>query len=242
MKHSSTKHILLAVVLSLAVHAVMFSSWTNDASPIPQAGGQGMTVTLVVEAKQPAAIEHAEPAPTAPQPSASTLKETVAVVVPTNAPAKKSQPEPRPVLASAAKTNTAVKKTPPVKAENVSSTRKPVEIVKNTSPPDINATPRASSIENNKRLESVLQKAFNAEFYYPRLAVRRGWQGKVQLGLRIEADGHLSDIRVMHGSGYKLLDKAALKSLHKVEMLPVAVSLLEGRSLELILPVEYRLL
>jgi protein TonB len=91
-------------------------------------------------------------------------------------------------------------------------------------------------------LRANLEQAFALHFRYPRLAIKRGWQGEVRLGLRIEANGHLSQVRILQGSGYGLLDKAAMKSLNKVETLPEAIALLNGHSLDLILPVKYQLL
>lgn len=91
-------------------------------------------------------------------------------------------------------------------------------------------------------LRNELHQAFRLQFYYPRLAVKRGWQGEVRLGLKIAANGMLEDIRIMHSSGYSVLDRAALESMAKVEHLPAAGTLLNGQSLALELPVQYRLL
>lgn len=91
-------------------------------------------------------------------------------------------------------------------------------------------------------LHSDLERAFALHFYYPRMAIKRGWQGDVKISLRIEADGHLTRVRILNSSGYKLLDNAAIASIDKVEILPSAIALLDGRSLDLVLPVEYRLL
>jgi len=91
-------------------------------------------------------------------------------------------------------------------------------------------------------LHSDLERAFALHFYYPRIAIKRGWQGEVKISLRIEADGHLTRVRVLNSSGYTLLDKAAIASIDKVEILPAAIALLDGQSLDLVLPVEYRLL
>jgi len=238
--NSPSQRIFFTFVLSLVVHVIIVTSWRNDEIRIPQAGGQGMTVTLVVQANKilPPETPVAEPSPKA-QPKLAHVSKPE----PVRKPQSPHKDKPQPVaVAVISKTNPVRQKdiTPPVVENTVTS---PLDTqIDRTETHDDPASQLASIESNNKRLESVLQKAFNAEFYYPRLAVRRGWQGKVQLGLRIEADGHLSDIRVMQGSGYTLLDNAALKSLNKVEVLPTAVSLLDGRSLELILPVEYRLL
>ena len=107
-----------------------------------------------------------------------------------------------------------------------------------------NTIPNKSSLSarTSSLLYSDLERAFALHFYYPRLAIRRGWSGEVQLSLRIEADGKLSHVRILKGSGFGLLDKAAMSSIDNVDILPSANALLNGNSLELILPVEYRLL
>ena len=105
-------------------------------------------------------------------------------------------------------------------------------------------TPLQASLpaQTSSLLRADLERAFALHFYYPRLAIKRGWQGDVQISLRIKSNGQLSEIRILRGSGYSLLDKSAMKSINKVEILPAAIALLDGNSLDLILPVEYRLL
>ena len=240
MHQTSTKPILLTLLLSLVAHSVFFTSWTNDELHIPQAGGQGMTVTLVVQAnKAPAPITpKVKPSPQAePKPASASKPENI------------KQP-PQKKIASVTTKVTAAPNTTTTQ-ENDHAQPETEDLVE-PSVPDTTAIQAETSQEqsnqhasfesSNRRLASVLKKAFNAKFYYPRMAVRRGWQGTVQLGLRIEANGKLSDIRIMEGSGYDLLDKAALNTLAKVDVLETAITLLDGRSLELILPVEYRLL
>ncbi len=78
-------------------------------------------------------------------------------------------------------------------------------------------------------------------FHYPGLARRRGWQGTVTLGLRIEWDGHLEDIRVLETSGHRVLDRAALRTLRKVEKLSDVSNVLHSAGLNLVLPVEFQL-
>ena len=91
-------------------------------------------------------------------------------------------------------------------------------------------------------LRGQLSRAMLPYFDYPLLARRRGWEGIVRVGLRVEADGTLSDVHMVEASRHPVLDRAAVESLEQVTHLPNAGSLLAGRYLELILPVEYRLL
>jgi len=49
------------------------------------------------------------------------------------------------------------------------------------------------------------------EPHYPRLAVRRGWQGKVWIELALDAAGSVSGATVVRSSGFTLLDDAAVE-------------------------------
>jgi TonB family protein len=64
----------------------------------------------------------------------------------------------------------------------------------------------------------------------------------VLLALRIESDGRLEKVHVERGSGYAVLDHSALDSLNRLGRLTEASAWLEGRSLDMQLPVIYRLI
>ncbi len=91
------------------------------------------------------------------------------------------------------------------------------------------------------RLEAALRLRLAEYFRYPPLARRRGWEGTVRLGLRIEPDGRLTRVRVLAGSGYTVLDRAAARALERVGRVPEAAGWLGGRPFDMVLPVEYRL-
>jgi protein TonB len=74
------------------------------------------------------------------------------------------------------------------------------------------------------------------------MARRNGWEGQVQVGLRVEADGRLSHVRIAHSSGYRALDSAALTTLDRINALPEAAGWLDGRHFDMVLPIEYRLI
>ena len=194
---------------------------------VPQAGGQAMTVSLVVLAKQESAkskttVVKPKPKITHPTPNKKPAPTTTA----------RNRHEPQEIFEQTSKTI-------------LPATNPLLETTYNVAKTDITQQTEsevASSDNTRKQLKSVLQQAFNTHFYYPRLAVRRGWSGEVQLSLRIEANGKLSHVRILESSGFNLLDKAAMSSLDKVKILPSAIALLNGNSLDLILPVQYRLL
>lgn len=79
-------------------------------------------------------------------------------------------------------------------------------------------------------------------FHYPAQARRNGWEGTVLLGLRVEADGQLDKIRLERSSGYAVLDNSALNSLKQVGQVAEARAWLEGHSVDMQLPVIYRLI
>jgi TonB family protein len=90
-------------------------------------------------------------------------------------------------------------------------------------------------------IRGKLQTDFARYFSYPAIARQRGWQGRVQIGFRIQPDGKLTNIYIVRSSGYQLLDESALKALRRVEPLAEAVSLLNGKSVDMQLPVIYKL-
>ncbi len=92
-----------------------------------------------------------------------------------------------------------------------------------------------------RRVRDELLQALLPYFEYPAVARRRGWQGRVRIGLLVEADGHLSRVQLVESSGYALLDKAALKNVNQLRQVPGATQWLDGSDLGIILPVSYRL-
>lgn len=48
---------------------------------------------------------------------------------------------------------------------------------------------------------------------YPRVARRRGYQGTVVIEALVNREGKVEDLRLFHSSGYRVLDRAAMKSV-----------------------------
>jgi len=112
--------------------------------------------------------------------------------------------------------------------------------------PEPASRPDAAQAGSDARLVNnllaELHSAFAARFVYPPLARLHGWQGRVRIGLTIEADGRLSELRVLSSSGYAILDRDAVQTLARIGTLPLTRTQLEGRSRRLELPVIYRLI
>lgn len=92
------------------------------------------------------------------------------------------------------------------------------------------------------QLLGVLKTRLSHYLTYPPVARRQGWEGTVWLGLRVQSDGQLDGIRLERSSGHAVLDDSALNSLRRVGNLAEAGGWLEGRSLDMQLPVIYRLI
>ena len=111
--------------------------------------------------------------------------------------------------------------------------------------PDPSATVAASSPEYSRQeadrhLRNSILELVASNLKYPPLARRKGWQGIVILKLHIEADGRISRLHVNETSGYPVLDRAAVESL-QLASVTKAGQWLDGEAVDIIVPVEYRL-
>jgi protein TonB len=103
-----------------------------------------------------------------------------------------------------------------------------------------NTDPQPTSYSPGEASARVYAKVINElarHFYYPTMARRHGWEGRVLLGFHVGQDGRMRDPRVLHSSGYGVLDEAALNSLRKVERVVGQ----DSAPLDMQIPVVYRL-
>ncbi|MFK5915823.1 MAG: TonB family protein [Woeseiaceae bacterium] len=98
-----------------------------------------------------------------------------------------------------------------------------------------------NSEKSKERIASIIYKELNRHFNYPRLAIKRSWEGKVLLSLRVTPSGKIKNIQLNTSSGYDVLDQAAIKSLSKVEFLPEMSSWLVF-DIDLNFPIVYQLI
>lgn len=98
-----------------------------------------------------------------------------------------------------------------------------------------------SSAAKYQKVRAELFRALLPYFEYPAVARRRGWQGRVKIGLLVEADGDLSGIHLVESSGYALLDKAAVEDVLELNSVPAAAQWLNGDEMDIVFPVSYRL-
>lgn len=74
-----------------------------------------------------------------------------------------------------------------------------------------------STAEHTSRFNSDVLQQNRREIYnsivYPRMARKMGWQGQVQILVTVAADGSVINAAVASGSGYSVLDQAALRGV-----------------------------
>lgn len=123
-----------------------------------------------------------------------------------------------------------------------------IEPVRETRAPITQASGITASIDEAKAIKARnalirerLNALINVHKKYPTFAIRRGWQGTVELGLRVEADGKLTRVRVLKTSGYRILDEAALTMLSSANHVNGIEAWLNGHYFDTTLPIEYRL-
>jgi protein TonB len=151
--------------------------------------------------------------------------------------------------------HTSTTRSPPVKARHTHRLRQPPASIPAslltasaaaatdvaTTPTGQTPTPKLSD-DTAARLQAEMRIAFNRYFNYPAMALRHGWKGVVKISLRLEPDGHLSEVRLIQSSGHSALDAAAVASAQRIPPLLDAVAWLQGNSHVILLPVEYRLI
>ncbi|MEH6472713.1 MAG: TonB family protein [Halopseudomonas sp.] len=93
------------------------------------------------------------------------------------------------------------------------------------------------------QLGEQLLYAFEQYFSYPLKARRKGWQGEVLLAVVVARNGEVSKVQLLSSSGYKTLDRAAIKSMNKVGKIdPTRWQLsLVDQPLQIEVPVAYQL-
>jgi len=76
---------------------------------------------------------------------------------------------------------------------------------------------------------------------YPRLAQMQGWQGAVTMRLRVAPSGRLLDAEVYTSSGHEVLDRQALAMAARAERFPAPPEGLRDREVAVLVPVVFRL-
>ncbi len=159
------------------------------------------------------------------------------------APAEKTPATPAMQAATAAEKTLPQQRPPRHSAASPAGAESPPGTGVSPAPPGPQSADTATRMaEREQQLLDSLHAALMPHFSYPLLARRRGWEGIVRVGLRIEANGRLTRLHLVEPSPYDVLNTAAINSLAQLARLPNAGTWLQGSPVDLVVPVEYRLL
>jgi protein TonB len=76
---------------------------------------------------------------------------------------------------------------------------------------------------------------------YPDEAIAKKEEGTVAVGFKFARDGTVLDAWIEHGSGYPLLDDAALKMVRAASPIPKVPEQYKGEVLTLVMPERFRI-
>jgi periplasmic protein TonB len=233
-RYRNVSGILLAFgLLSLLVHGGTLLFYTEATPPLTdQRFGTTVISTILKTADKyptpPPQVSETPPAANKPL----TKKAAPAKIISTN----NSLAEHRPTAIRKTETELALRKNP-VQTRHVSTPK-----ISATRAPEANKAILASQREQQRNyLLGELQTRLSKHLTYPNRARRRGWQGNVMLGLHIDENGQFNNVRLIHSSGYSLLDNSALSAIAKLGFISRSDTLGAAQAMDLQLPVRYRL-
>lgn len=220
------------VILSALAHASLLLGWQPPDVLDPRyAGGQPLQLALrpPVPATPPARPSAADPIPA--EPSKRTRGEAARLERPRAAP-RTDAPSPPPAKTA---TDTPAPAAGPSVEQQESADRDSEQVAV------ARAEPAEAPLLSEHEVTDRVRAAFATHFRYPRLARRKGWEGRLRVGLHVGADGRLSRIQLLESSGYRVLDQAALRSLERLPAIADAGERIHRRGMDIVLPIEYRL-
>lgn len=251
--------LLWCVLFSIALHALMLLGISSRRAPAPAVKAQlvltARLVPIPVAPPEPAEPKPAPPAPPEPpaaprprpaKPSARAAAEAekMAPAEPVVAPEPEIAPAAPSVEASAPPPSIQAMPAPLVpSAESVQTTPVPAPAAP-ARIPATEAAAKSSSAADTGTLEEyrlALIVATRRYKRYPAIALEKGWHGRVDVRMVIDANGALASASIKTGSGYEVLDRQALDMLKKGKTtVPIPASL-RGREFSIDVPVIFNL-
>lgn len=208
----------VAAFLAISLHGVV-AWWLAAAGGAPKPLQQRVVPVLVTFASAPPAVEEGPPAvlpelpksppspplrkpsPSRPKPVASSpkaLPEAPAPLSNEKAPASSSSPEP----------------------DAITSAHEPAQTTEPSAAP-VAATPAS---EPDRQVDYRAAYLDNPPPDYPLPARRRGISGQVLLRVEVSGEGRCLQARIHRGSGYEMLDRAALNAVRNWRFVPAMQS------------------
>ncbi|MFH1043841.1 MAG: TonB family protein [Pseudomonadota bacterium] len=249
--------LLRCVLVSIALHALVLVGMSSRRAPAP-----AVETLLVLTARlvpipvaprepdppkpalppppEPAAVPRPRPAKPSARP-APEVKRT-APAEPVEAPQPESAPTAPSVEASAPSPATAIQTIAMPAAPSAASVQAapaaPARI------PATEAAAKSGKEADTGTLEEyrlALIVATRRYKRYPAIALEKGWQGRVDVHMVIDANGMVASASIKTGSGYEVLDKQALDMLKKGKTTVPIPAGLRGREFSIDVPVIFNL-
>ncbi|MDQ6996518.1 MAG: energy transducer TonB [Mariprofundus sp.] len=203
---------------SAAIHGLLLACWLN-LKPVPS----GATNNVIIELVNIDSVPAHQSAPPAPEPAMPPAEQKTGI----HAPVVRQPAKP------ISKTVVAIKKTKPTaiqvaqqRALSPATDKKPTftalppkaasNAVKQRAQP-VHATTAADM----DRVRKLLHNHLESYKYYPASARRRGIEGHVDVGFTLTRNGAADQVSVLHGSGYAVLDHAALETVYRAQPFPI---------------------
>lgn len=211
--HKLADYLLLGV-LSIFVHSTVVSHF--DSSSFEQ--------EIITPAKQPSKVEISftkpKPKPIVVPPPPPPVAQVKQPTIP------KKAPPPKAVAHKAVPLKPQTAKPVESVVEQV-PTFEPTPVIQSTAPAVSTPAPAApvappAPVVSEKVTAPTAGADYlnNPEPEYPDIAMDNGWEGKVLMKVHVQPDGKPDTINVTKSSGQKVLDDAAVKTVHKWSFVP----------------------
>jgi len=78
-----------------------------------------------------------------------------------------------------------------------------------------------SGAEDDRQRRELVRSRLEAYKFYPASARRRGIEGEVELGFALDSKGLADGLMILASSGYSILDRAAMQTVHRAQPFPI---------------------
>ena len=236
------------MLASIALHALVLIGMSWAPAPAPPAKTLlVLNATLAPSAAAPTASpqppqpKQAPPPPTepvsTPRPASAKPATTPIASAQRTAPAEPAKAPP-PASATAAPSPAPSSAQPPAPVQAKAAPQAPAGILAAEAAPKPGDGVDGETVKRY-RLEVIL--AARQKKFYPKIAIEKGWQGRVEVHMVIGANGMVASAAIKSGSGHEVLDNQALDMLKKGKTtVPIPASL-RGREFSIDVPIIFNL-
>ena len=249
-ERDSRRAFVYALAASLAGHALVVLTVPALSARAARSDAPAPLVAhLVREAPQPAAKPDALPSHAAAAPPAANPELAQAAKL-AAAPQPQAEPAPLPVAAAPAveapPAPVPVAASVPAVAEPAPAAAQPAQVAAvapavTAAPAERKAAPAALDAILVDRYRSAVMGAANRYKRYPRIAQENNWQGRVEVTLRVRANGSIASLDIKKSAGYEALDRQALDMIREANSRTPLPEVLRGREFAIDIPVVFSL-